>query len=1177
MGNFIRKYISPALLISNLLVFVFFTLVSPHVKLAHSFLNVLFFLILSAPLITLFVLRVLKLKTKKEDATFYYDRGFNILALINNYLFIVSLNSVGVMLKSVRAPVAYLYIIFFIVSYLITIFELLLSLGYLDNILFVRDYRALKEDEAPSNRELASEATLERIEAKISSFYFFIALTAVLGVIFFIVPLLTEMFTIPLGGDYTQQQIPFYTNGYDDWWRFIKTGQFPLWDSNTFLGVNNIGSNSFYYALNPFFLPILIFPRDLIPQGIAILMIGKFVLAAVTMRLYLRYMGVSEKEARIFAIIYAFSGWNTYYLWFNHFMEVAVTFPLIFLGIEKVIKEKKITFLVFSLALMGFANYFFLMTVLVIGVIYAGFRYFQKLPNVDPSIIGLGILAFALGILISSVVLLPSLAISLGSDRVTNATYLDNLKSAFELKNYKLLWEIITKWEYQSAAYDHKKYYPLISYFFPVLSDRSVALLNTSSYDNTISSLFTFSPVILLFIPALVVSFKKKKVSHFVAVFFFLFAIFTPFFYNALHGFTKEYGRWQLIVTFSLITYVATSLPAIKEEKPYLLDFSLLVNLLIMAATVKVAFSFENKNGFSLMYEREYIIYYQFIMFFITYLTLRFMWQSKFETYTRSVLIFVEIAIMGTVTMFGHGFISYKDNVSGGLQNYKDDLKAIRKIQAFDSSFYRILNTNARKGNDNLPMRENYNGLTTFHSLYNFELKPFTQWSRIHYDGIGWSLGVIEKRGMLNDFLQIKYYVLNDNDSTMRWSDGSISRAPYHNVPYTFEYKEDLSTPNRYVYKMKDSFNIGFGVDKAITYQRLKTDGEYEDLIYSLGRYGAIENEEYYLNIAYLNYEDHQKVLKDYPHLGGLTYSSLAAKRYERLTRSSNLSVKFYEFNTRRYPYEADIRQGSVLPTPEFVNEYGTEIPYNTAVSGTLDGSKHVIEYTRLDGTNIIDGPGELILSLPLAYYNRGTIYHSYRYNVFLYDEDYKLITFDDHTSLPSVNVYSKVMRSYHTPKAVKKMTLVPIGGRISTPPENELYVYTQEKIDEVRSNSLTNTLKDVKVSTNKISFKTDYASEKFVVTTIPYDKGWKVETSAKVKLPVYKVQGGFVGFVSEKGEMSYTLSFAPESFNLALALTISALLVTGLLELNVYFYKKAKRKKEEAIVKEKELPTLNV
>ena len=144
-------------------------------------------------------------------------------------------------------------------------------------------------------------------------------------------------------------------------------------------------------------------------------------------------------------------------------MEVAVTFPLIFLGIEKVIKEKKITFLVFSLALMGFANYFFLMTVLVIGVIYAGFRYFQKLPNVDPSIIGLGILAFALGILISSVVLLPSLAISLGSDRVTNATYLDNLKSAFELKNYKLLWEIITKWEYQSAAYDHKKYYPLIS------------------------------------------------------------------------------------------------------------------------------------------------------------------------------------------------------------------------------------------------------------------------------------------------------------------------------------------------------------------------------------------------------------------------------------------------------------------------------------------------------------------------------------------------------------------------------------------------------------------------------------------------------------------------------------------------------------------------------------------
>ena len=135
-------------------------------------------------------------------------------------------------------------------------------------------------------------------------------------------------------------------------------------------------------------------------------------------------------------------------------MEVAVIFPLIFLGIEKLIKEKVMWVLILSLGLMGFANYFFLMTVGVIGVLYAGFRYFQQLPKVEPSIIGLGIIAFALGLLLSSVVLFPSLVIALGSDRATDATYLEKLLDLFKNVNSislkeqrRQIWHLITKWE----------------------------------------------------------------------------------------------------------------------------------------------------------------------------------------------------------------------------------------------------------------------------------------------------------------------------------------------------------------------------------------------------------------------------------------------------------------------------------------------------------------------------------------------------------------------------------------------------------------------------------------------------------------------------------------------------------------------------------------------------------
>ena len=250
------------------------------------------------------------------------------------------------------------------------------------------------------------------LKNKQSVFYYFLFLFG-LAFIMAIDVLLIESFTIPLGGDYVQQQIPFYTNGYDDWWHFLKTGEFPLWDSNTVLGVNNIGANSFYYFLNPFFLPILLCPRSLIPQGLAFLMLIKMALAGITFRLYLKNLGVEEKTARLFSIAYAFCGWNLYYMWFNHFMEVVVMFPLVLLGIDKVLKERKPFTLIISLFVLGLANYFFLVVACFAGVMYAGFRFFQtiKTRNVKEnfSCLGIGVFAFATGLMMCAFVLLPCL------------------------------------------------------------------------------------------------------------------------------------------------------------------------------------------------------------------------------------------------------------------------------------------------------------------------------------------------------------------------------------------------------------------------------------------------------------------------------------------------------------------------------------------------------------------------------------------------------------------------------------------------------------------------------------------------------------------------------------------------------------------------------------------------
>lgn len=1150
------KYFKPVTLMSVMTTFLLFFLAYPHLVLSAKFLSFVYAFLVMIPLLGLFIYKLVLLK-KNEERLSFYDTSFLLIFFLTITLFFTSLSSFTALLAGNRAFLGVLFLVAVILTYILLLLLLLLDVKIIPTPLLAEE-----ESREKSQKALAREAKMKRLVTKSETLYFYLGVVALLGLFFFSFALVQEQFTIPLGGDYTQQQIPFYTNGYDDWWKFIKTGEFPLWDANTFLGASNIGSNSFYYSMNPFFLPILLFPRELIPQGLAILMIGKFVLASVTMRAYLKYMGVNEVNARIFSIVYAFCGWNAYYLWFNHFMEVAVIFPLIFLGIEKTLKEKKIVTLIAGLALMGFANYFFLVTVGLIGVMYAVYRYFALLPTIKGKdklyVILLGFTGFALGVLASSVVLFPSLTIALNSDRVTNASYLDNLKLAFNLKDYKLVWEIMTKWEYQSESYSHKGWYPLISFYFPVLSDRSSPLLNTSSYDNTISSIYAFSSVIFLFIPSLYNNLMKKKFSHLIPIAFFLFALFTPFFYNLFHGFSKEYGRWQLIVSFLLITYVALNIEEVKTLPKYVFDLSFIVNIILMGVTVAAAYSYQNKNGFSLMYEREYVIYYAFFMFFLTYLYYRHKSTSKSEPLFRFSVLAFEIVVMGTITMIGHGFISYKGSVSGGQQSYKEDMAAISKIKESDDSYYRIYNTRAYKGNDNLPMRENYNGLSAFHSLYNFNLMTFNNWSRINYNYNGWSLGIHERRVFLDDFLNVKYYIVDDNSHAIRWTDGSKTVAPYLNVPNTFEYKEVLSTPTRSVFKQKESFNVGFGVDDIVSYEAFEND-ELVDVIASRGRYASPEHEELYLNAGILNYEDHAEIATSFPHLANKTIYNITKNSSTKYYGHVGLVKRRVLSCNVRYPYTGRAgNENARIPSEEYVNSICEE--YVTTPT-TINGSNGAIEYTLRSGANFLDEAGSIIFNLPFAY-SSGSYNYSYNYNIFLYDENDDLITFDNHKNPTSASRTWKVMRGLNSPKKVKKITLIPIGTQ-TVPEETGIYVYSQSLINTIREKSITNSLENIKVTTNTVSFSTNYDNNKYIVTTIPYDKGWSVKTEAGKDIPVYQTQGGFVGFVSEVGNTNYKLSFVPEYFNLGLLLSTSSLLVMSAIALTPIIVKKIKEHKQ--------------
>ena len=969
------------------------------------------------------------------------------------------------------------------------------------------------------------------LENKQSLFYYFLQLVG-LALLMCSIVLIMERGTIPLGGDYVQQQIPFYTNGYDDWWKFIRTGTFPLWDSNTVLGVNNIGSNCFYYFLNPFFFPILLFPRSLIPQGLAILMVIKMALAGLTFRTYLKYLGVEEKTARVFAVAYAFCGWNLYYLWFNHFMEVVVLFPLVLLGIEKVLKERRPFVLMSSLFVLGIANYFFLVVTCFVGVVYAVFRFFQTIKTRDVKnnfLAGaIGVTGFVVGLMMCALVLLPCLSAIQGVGRVANATYLKDLQEAWSKKNIEQLIKLLLDFDNTK-----KRYYPLVTYFFPVTGDFNTVLFRNTGYDNTLSSLFVYTPLIILVVPSIIESVRRKKVSHIIAIASIILMLFTPFVYQLFQGFTKDYGRWQLFVTASLITYVAVNFKNVKKFPKWYFDISVLVVLICMVYTVLTSLKYQYQVT---DYKETFgIVIYQFIYVLVIYLIIR--WKSHAPSFTKllGALLTIEVLIVGNFTLFGQK-TSY-DYLAGGVDNFNDEVAVVKKINQSDKTYFRIFNTTANDSTNNLGMREGYNGVGGFHSIYNSNITDFLHWTRIIYSDETWTMGAHEKILNIDEFLGVKYYIVKNSDfNTVDNDDPSkiINVKEMYNVPLGFKYKEELSTKLHSVFENENFIELGYSFDNIITVgsESIQNDNKSASLFDYMQ---AIKNEEALLRGAILydidaygvnekNTYDKEtiKVLNEFAESGKVSdYNTYAGKLY----LSNDLIVD-------RYDCFAGVGNSAkeLLDTSNAQRIIGNSQPYRYGVT------KYIIKATKGNICSTAKEDGGCYIGLKLNL-------DRYAY-VHLIDENDEMITFDYHQY---INNGYKLIRGFYTDRPIKAIVVKPMINEVdynrgisSFAVYEETYASFLQQINKLKAYPLEN----VVVTTNGAKFTTNFDHTRIVVTTIPYDAGWsltiKDSNGNETKPEIFKGQGGFCSFIAPSGNISYKMSYYTPNLKKGIMITLA-------------------------------------
>lgn len=237
-------------------------------------------------------------------------------------------------------------------------------------------------------------------------------------------------------GDFNVQQIPFYMHAQE----YIQSGNFG-WDWYTDLGANFMGSYSFYLLGSPFFWVTLLFPNAAVPYLMAPLLMLKFAFIAVTGYAYIRRFSQTPQMAMLGGLLYAFSGFNIYNIFFNHFHEAVLVFPLLLIALEEEMLTDKRGLFALAVAACAAVNYYFFFGQVVFTLLYFAIRCFA--PDVKMTWRKFGKLFFEaiLGVAISTVMLLPSVLAILGNDRITERLYGHDILIYNRVQRYALILE----------------------------------------------------------------------------------------------------------------------------------------------------------------------------------------------------------------------------------------------------------------------------------------------------------------------------------------------------------------------------------------------------------------------------------------------------------------------------------------------------------------------------------------------------------------------------------------------------------------------------------------------------------------------------------------------------------------------------------------------------------------
>ncbi len=531
-------------------------------------------------------------------------------------------------------------------------------------------------------------------------------------------------------GDFNAQQLPFYYHAHSA----LKNGNF-LWDWGTDLGSDFLTTYSYYLTGSPFFILSLILPSEYMLYSVPWLLCLKYAFAALTSYAYIRRFTKKDSSAFIGGFLYAFSGFQTYNIFFNSFHEVTAFFPLLLIAMEENIKKERKGVFALAVAFSAIVNYYFFAGQVVFLIIYFILRSRCSDFKVTPEKFFSIAFEAVLGVGIAAVSLVPTALSILGNTRLSNHLSGTDMIAYSEPVR---IWRIIQSFFMIPDApsrpnlfkSDHARWASIAGYL-PMFSMIGVISYLRYKPDKWASKLIKIC-IVCAFIPILNASF---------------------YLFNS-----EYYARWfyMPVLIMALVT------AKVFEDKEISVKAGSGICLAAMAAFILMVFIPVKEDGklkwFSFCTNMPFFfIQVGVTLFFMIAAVILFSRRNKGKTYIKSGFILTlaaSVASTAVIFYFGISVGPYPEEYIKANIQTKPGISMEN-----EETFCR---TDISENCDNFTMFWDLPSIRCFHSTVNPSIMNF-------YDSIGIHRDVASRQEtsyyQLRSFLSVKYY-FNETDSS---------------------------------------------------------------------------------------------------------------------------------------------------------------------------------------------------------------------------------------------------------------------------------------------------------------------------------------------------------------------------------------------------------------------------